>query len=126
MMDLHWNSSLLHILNLDDVEGTGVYVFSTIGDDSKVVDIGSGVLAERISAHQNTLQSQHKYLVVAWAEAPEHLRGNIERHLADKYMSNDMKQEKGFPDVSPIAVTPPFDHLRDSAYLKRDVKFLES
>ena len=99
----------LNTFNLNGVSGNGVYVIWHAGNPSKVVYVGEGDIAARLTAHRTNAAIQ-KYaphgLLVTWAYVGTQAhRDGIERYLADN--SGPLVGD-AHPDVVPIAVNSPW------------------
>ena len=97
--------SLKH-LNLKGVTATGVYIIWYDGNPGRVVRIGQGDIADRLSAHRKDSQiTKYGDLKVTWASVPPYQRDGVERYLADLWtpLVGD-----AFPAVPPIEVNSPF------------------
>lgn len=96
-------------LNLETVTESGVYIIWHEGNPGRVVRIGQGNVAARLSAHRNDQKilayAKHGKLRVTWAKLPSHQWDGVERYLADKWppLVGD-----AFPNVAPLAVNSPF------------------
>ena len=103
--DSHWCD--LRTLILDKVSDVGVYIIWHTGNPSRVVRIGQGSIADRLSEHRNNPEIlAYGQLRVTWAVvATQANRDGIERYLANTW--NPLVGD-AFPDVVPIAVNSPF------------------
>lgn len=116
-MQLNWlkctsgNWCSLERLDLSSITvKQGVYIIWYQGQQSsKVVRVGQGNIAERLSAHRNDPKILHYKsfgpLMVTWASvSSQHLDG-VERYLADTWtpLVGD-----AFPNARPIAVSSPW------------------
>lgn len=102
--DSHWCD--LKNLDLTTVSGEGVYIIWHIGNPSRVVRVGQGDIAKRLSEHRNNQQiTRYGQLRVTWAKVDARSRDGVERYLADtwKPLVGD-----AFPDVRAIEVNSPF------------------
>lgn len=104
--------------DLKDLKGLeGVYVIGTIVYDvrdhiyyPRAVDVGSGNIQERLSAHRNQ-QNIKDYgrdygpLFFTWATVTKSDRRGVERYLADRLEPVLMERR---PDVKPIPVNLPW------------------
>ncbi len=101
----HWCN--LRKLKLDNNNDKGVYMIWHTGDPSRVVRVGQGNIAERLTDHRNNNEIlTYGELLVTWAVVPSKSdRDGIERHLADEWrpLVGD-----AFPNTVPIAVNSPF------------------
>ena len=114
MLQLSWikcngnNWCSLTNVDLSGVTAQGVYVIWHADNPGRVVRVGQGDIAARLSAHRND-PAITKYasngLFVTWASVAMAQRDGVERHLADKWrpLVGD-----AFPDVVPIAVNSPW------------------
>jgi hypothetical protein len=95
-------------VNLSNVTAAGVYVIWHDGNPARVVRVGQGRIAERISAHRNdraiTVYRASGKLRVTWAAVSAAQRDGVERYLADTYhpLIGD-----AFPLALPLAVNLP-------------------
>lgn len=103
--DAHWCN--LKTLNLDKLSDIGVYVIWHTGNPSRVVRVGQGDIADRLSAHRRDPNiTAYGELRVTWAVVSHQAdRDGIERFLADTWSP---LVGAAFPDVAPIAVNSPF------------------
>jgi len=96
-------------VDLSGVREVGVYIIWHPGSPSRVVRIGQGVIANRLSEHRNdrviTQYASHGPLSVTWAAVPAHQMDGVERYLADKW--NPLVGD-AFPDAVPIEVNSPW------------------
>jgi hypothetical protein len=71
------------------VQKDGVYVIWHTGNPSRVVRIGQGDIASRLSAHRRDsailAYKRNGSLRVTWAAVPAHQVGGVERYLANKW-----------------------------------------
>jgi hypothetical protein len=101
----------LNSVNLqhDHFEGMeGVYIIWYIGNPSKTVRVGQGVIRDRISAHRDDNQIQaysNLGLFVTWASIPAKFRDGVEAYLA---ASLDPLVGERFPNRAPIEVNLPW------------------
>ena len=99
----------LERVNLASLRTTGVYIIWHKGNPGRVVRVGQGNIADRLTDHSKDARvlayRRNGDLRVTWAAAPAHLIDGIERYLSDhwKPLLGDR-----FPDVAPIAVNSPF------------------
>lgn len=99
----------LQSVNLANVNVGGVYLIWHEGNPGRVVRLGQGDIANRLSTHRSdseiTAYAQHGTLRVTWAAVPSHQRDGVERYLADQWppLVGD-----AFPNASPIAVNSPW------------------
>ena len=115
MIELHWYKSKagtwlsLDRVNLEGETDFGVYIIWHAGQPSRIVRVGQGDVASRLSDHRNdstiTAYSRHGELFVTWAVVSPRLVDGVERYLAEywKPLVGDR-----FPNASPIAVNSPF------------------
>lgn len=76
----------------------------------RVIDVGSGIISQRIDAHRNEdfilmLKSQG-YLHVTWAVLEDHLLRGVESFLADTYDLRGLKGRR-YPDEPHVVVNLP-------------------
>lgn len=96
-------------LNLKAVSDEGIYIIWHDGSPGRVVRLGQGVVADRLSEHRNNKQimdyEKRGTLHVTWAAITAAQRDGVERYLADQWtpLVGD-----AFPDVQPIAVNSPW------------------
>ena len=106
--DRHW-CSLEHLTLSSLSETVGVYIIWHEGNPGRVVRVGQGNIADRLSAHrkdQNVLYyKKDGTLRVTWAAVPAGQLDGVERYLADQW---DPLIGDAFPDAHPIAVNSPF------------------
>jgi len=115
MIELHWYKSTLGTwleflrVNLADETDFGVYIIWHAGNPSRVVRVGQGDIATRLSAHRNDPEilsyNQHGTLCVTWAVVSPRLVDGVERHLAERW--KPLVGDR-FPNVAPIEVNSPF------------------
>ena len=115
MLQLKWASmqggsfAPLDKVLLDNVTVDGVYIIWHAGNPSRVVYVGQGDVASRLSAHRKrpdiNAYAKHGTLRVTWASVPAHLKDGVERYLADTW---DPLVGDAYPDVAPIAVNSPW------------------
>ena len=103
----HWCD--FESVNLTNVTAKGVYIIWHEGKPGRVVRIGQGDIASRLSEHRNDRQiaaymSKGK-LRVTWAAVSAAQRDGVVAHLSDRWppLVGDV-----FPDVEPIAVNSPW------------------
>ena len=96
-------------VNLQNVNASGVYIIWHTGNPGRVVYVGQGDVAARLTAHRSRkdiLQyAKNGTLCVTWASVPANQRNGVERYLADKW--NPLVGE-AHPVASPIAVNSPW------------------
>lgn len=96
-------------VNLSTVKTYGVYTIWHEGNPGRVVYVGQGDVAARITTHRQdtriTAYEKQGRLRVTWASVPATQRDGVERHLADKWkpLVGD-----AHPNVTPIAVNSPW------------------
>lgn len=115
MLDLHWYKSKsgtwlqLETVNLEGETDFGVYIIWHAGDPSRVVRVGQGDIAARLTTHRgdSVITNYRRFgtLYVTWAVVSPRLVDGVERHLVEhwKPLVGDR-----FPNVAPIAVNSPF------------------
>jgi hypothetical protein len=100
---------LLEWVRLADVTDTGVYVIWHEGNPARIVQIGSGNIAERLLAHRRDTEilAYKKFgaLRVTWAAVPADLLEGVERFLADALAP---RVGAASPDVRPVVVNLPW------------------
>ena len=98
----------LRTVNLSNVTASGVYIIWHAGSPGRVVRLGQGVIADRLTAHRNDQEilsyASSGTLYVTWAEVASHQMDGIERYLADRYQP---LVGEAFPDAVPIVVNAP-------------------
>lgn len=98
----------LERVNLANVMTRGVYIIWHRGNPGRVVRVGQGVIADRLSAHRNDrkiLAYANRGLLVTWASVSAAQQDGVERYLADTW--NPLVGD-AFPDAAPIAVNSPW------------------
>lgn len=99
----------LERVNLKTVTATGVYIIWHEGNPSRVVRIGQGNIADRLSAHRNNdeilLYKKFGALRVTWAAVVGSQMDGVERYLADHWVP---LVGDAFPDADPIEVNSPW------------------
>lgn len=99
----------LRTVNLSKVSAYGVYIIWHGGSTPRVVRVGQGDIAERLTAHRGDpiILAYEKFgtLYVTWAAVPVRLVDGVERYLAERWrpLIGDR-----FPHVAPLAVSSPF------------------
>lgn len=95
-------------VNLSNVTAGGVYIIWYEGNPSRVVYVGQGDVASRLTAHRSrtdiTQYAKYGTLRVTWASVPTNQRDGVERYLADTYQP---LVGDAHPDVRPIEVNLP-------------------
>ena len=99
----------LETVNLSEVDTTGVYIIWYNGNPGKVVRVGQGDIADRLTKHRKDQEIlAHKKsgtLYVTWASvADADERDGIEAYFGQW---NPLVGDT-FPDVEPIAVNSPW------------------
>jgi hypothetical protein len=96
-------------VDLSKVTVSGVYMIWHEGNPGRVVRVGQGDIASRISAHRNdkniTGYRQSGTLRVTWAAVPANQQNGVEKYLADKW--SPLVGDR-HPDAVPIAVNSPW------------------
>src|SRR5690348_6547182 len=98
--------SLLNV-NLANVQTTGVYIIWHGGNPARVVRLGQGDIADRLTEHRaepDILAYRQHGLYVTWAAVPAYQLDGVERYLANQWppLVGDR-----FPNAQPIAVNSP-------------------
>src|SRR6266851_5066789 len=91
-------------VNLSNVSTMGVYIIWYQGQPGRVVRVGQGDIADRLTKHRQDnaiLSYKAKGLLVTWAYVPANQRDGVERHLAETW--SPLIGDR-FPDVPAIAV----------------------
>jgi len=86
----------------------GVYIIWYRGQPGRVVRIGQGDIADRLTAHRKDpaiLAYKGYGLLVTWAGVQASQRDGVERHLAETW--SPLIGDR-FPDVPAIAVNSPW------------------
>ena len=95
-------------LDLKTVDGEGVYIIWHGGKNPRVVDVGQGIIADRLRAHRNdekiTKYSKRGTLYVTWAKVAKADRDGVERYLADKWSPLAGRR---YPQADPVEVNSP-------------------
>lgn len=85
----------------------GVYMIFYLGSPGKVVRVGQGDIADRLSKHRNDPEiTAYGGLLATWAKVPEGYRDGVEKYLADTF---EPLVGDRFPDRQPIAINSPFN-----------------
>ncbi len=96
-------------VNTEAINTDGVYIIWHGGDNSRVVYVGQGVVADRIVAHrQNSdILYYRKFggLFVTWAAVALADQDGVERYLADSW---NPLVGGAYPVATPIAVNSPW------------------
>ena len=97
-------------VDLSGVSAKGVYMIWHGGNPGRVVRVGQGDIADRITKHRSdrkiTQHAKSGKLYVTWAAVSVQSRDGVERYLADKW--NPLVGD-AYPDAHPIAVNSPWD-----------------
>ena len=114
-MQVNWIKSTtdtwlsLERVNLANVRTVGVYMIWHTGNPGRVVRVGQGDIAERLTAHRRdpaiTQFAKYGELRVTWASVPAVSLDGVERYLANRWkpLAGD-----AFPDSIPVAVNSPW------------------
>lgn len=116
MQQLQWVKSMdgkwlnLKLLDLTHVHATGVYIIWHGGQVPRIVRIGQGNIAGRLTTHLNNLQimrfAEFGPMMVTWAEVKEkHRRDGIETYLAGQF--KPLIKDR-LPEVEPLVASSPF------------------
>ena len=95
-------------VNVDQISSDGVYIIWHGGDNARVVYVGQGDVAARITDHREDDQILYYSqfgLYVTWADVASAHRDGVERYLAGRYPP---LVGEAFPDVIPIEVNAPW------------------
>jgi hypothetical protein len=115
MIEVHWYKSkagtwlMLDRVDLANETDFGVYIIWHAGQPPRVVRVGQGDIASRLSSHRNDARvasyGRNATLYVTWAVVSPRLVDGVERYLAEywKPLVGDR-----FPYAAPIAVNSPF------------------
>jgi len=99
----------LEMVNLDNVNTTGVYMIWHEGNPSRVVRLGQGNIKDRLGVHRKDTAvlayRRHGLLRVTWASVAWSYLDGVEKYLANTWppLIGD-----AFPDAPPIAVNSPW------------------
>lgn len=92
-------------LNLANVVGSGVYLIWHTGVNPRVIYVGQGQIAERLSAHQSDASilsyASEGTLLTTWARVDDRFAKGVERYLTDTYWPLLNRKR---PDARPISV----------------------
>ena len=115
MLNVSWtkcgtgNWCPLASVDLSQVSAQGVYIIWHAGNPGRVVRVGQGDIAARISAHRNDWSimryASDGALYVTWAAVSAQYRDGVERYLANTWrpLVGD-----AFPNAVPVAVNSPW------------------
>ena len=99
----------LETVNLANVNVDGVYIIWHEGNPARVVRIGQGDIANRLTSHRqdNVILSYNRFgtLRVTWAAVAAHQVDGVERYFANTWPP---LVGEAFPNVPPIPVNSPF------------------
>lgn len=99
----------LERVDLSNVFAYGVYAIWHTGNPPRVVKIGQGNIADRLTAHRSDpsilAYKGRGDLYVTWAAVEAHQRDGVERYLADTW--SPLVGDR-YPAVSPIVVNSPW------------------
>lgn len=98
----------LERVNLTSVTATGVYIIWHGGSNPRVVYVGQGDVADRLSSHRGDrriLAYKNQGLYVTWAAVDRQSLDGVERYLADKW--NPLVGD-AHPNVIALAVNSPW------------------
>lgn len=97
-------------VDLTGIYENGVYIIWHVGCPGQVVRIGQGHIANRLFEHRSDRSilayRNRGELYVTWAAVAKHLRGGVERYLAENYPPLVGTR---FPDESLIVVNSPWE-----------------
>ncbi|MGJ8563428.1 MAG: hypothetical protein ACSHXY_07740 [Alphaproteobacteria bacterium] len=116
MLQLAWVKSLdskwlnLSHLDLTHVHATGIYIIWHGGENPRIVRIGHGNIASRLTEHKLNLQimryKQNGPLMVTWAEMADETTREGAAHYLAKQFSPLVKDRPS--DTAPIVARSPF------------------
>lgn len=114
-LQLNWIKSTqgnwlpLERVNLSNVTTSGVYIIWHGGQKPRVVRVGQGDIADRLTAHRedNAILAyrEHGELFVTWAAVSARLVDGVERYLANSW--SPLVGDR-FPYAAPVPVNSPF------------------
>lgn len=116
MKQLSWVKSIdgkwLNLVNLDltNIHAVGVYIIWHGGENPRIVRVGQGNIASRLTAHRMNHQimrfSDFGPLMVTWADVADPMeRGGIERFMAQQF--KPIIKDR-VPAVHPVVAASPF------------------
>ncbi len=95
----------LEKVNLSNVSTIGVYIIWHGGNPGRVVRVGQGIIADRLSDHRSDsailAYNKNGTLYATWAYVSAHQRDAVEAYLAQTW--TPLVGDR-FPDVLPLAV----------------------
>ena len=99
----HWYK--LSEIDLGSIAGSGVYLIWHTGVNPRVIYVGRGRVADRLSEHQRdasilSYESQGT-LLTTWALVDDRFAKGVERYLIDTYLPLVNRKR---PDATPISV----------------------
>jgi hypothetical protein len=115
MLTVYWVKSTtgawlsLARVDLSNTRTQGVYIIWHGGNPGRVVRVGQGDIADRLTAHKSDTEvlgyGRFGELFVTWADVSGWSLDGVERHLADRWkpLIGDR-----FPNAVPIAVNSPW------------------
>jgi hypothetical protein len=106
--DVHGRWLGLHTVDLTPMRAGGVYMIWHGGSPGRVVRVGQGDIASRLTAHRSDrdIQAYNRLgLFVTWAAVDARYRDGVERYLADTWHP---LVGGAFPSAAPIAVNSPW------------------
>ncbi len=95
-------------VNVDQISSHGVYIIWHGGDPSRVVYVGQGDVAARITDHRlddRILAYSPLSLYITWADVALADQDGVERYLSDQWSP---LVGEAYPAVTPIAVNSPW------------------
>lgn len=115
MLAVNWIKSTtgnwlgLQTVDLSNTRTRGVYIIWHAGNPGRVVRVGQGDIADRLSCHRNDSEvcqyARRRDLYVTWASVAAGQIDGVERYLADTW--NPLVGD-AWPDCAPIAVNSPW------------------
>lgn len=114
-LQLHWIKNTkgewlpIERVDLSNVATFGVYIIWHGGLTPRIVRVGQGDIADRLSAHREDREilayRNHGALYVTWAAVSARLVDGVERHLANHW--SPLVGDR-FPNAAPVEVNAPF------------------
>lgn len=116
MQNLQWVKSIdakwfnLAKLDLTHIHTTGVYIIWHGGSNPRIVRVGHGNIASRLTAHRMNHQimrfGDYGPVMVTWADLPDlNRREGVTRYLTEEFLP--LIKDR-VPEVAPILASSPF------------------